>query len=259
MYLRFIRLVVREGTEAQFAGFYRERVIPALTAVPGCVFAGLLTPWRSEAHRSLTLWRSARDAHAYEDSGLYHRLLRESTPYLSSGTVWRARSGDPSRDETIAPGEPVERREVPPEGYEIVERSSAERLGGLPSSAFVRVVAVRAAPNRLGEFVALYREHVLPALRATAGCLGVILAEGEGDSNAVLSITIWDREESSTRYEMSGEFERLRRQVEPTLVPIAPWHQADAGTEGGLERSPLEVASYRLVHGSKLADPGEPG
>ena len=65
MYLRFIRLVVREGAESGFQSFYRERVIPALSETLGCLFAGLLTPWRSDEHRSLTLWRSPDDARAY--------------------------------------------------------------------------------------------------------------------------------------------------------------------------------------------------
>jgi len=86
MYLRFVRLSVREGEEAKFAKFYRDRVIAELESTPGCRFAGLLRPWRGSEHRSLTIWDSPEAAEAYEKSGLYHRLLRESEAMLDSTT-----------------------------------------------------------------------------------------------------------------------------------------------------------------------------
>src|SRR5262249_46972692 len=52
MYLRFVHLQVREGQEAAFTRFYQERAIPALAATEGCLFAGLLAPWRGESHQS---------------------------------------------------------------------------------------------------------------------------------------------------------------------------------------------------------------
>lgn len=251
MYLRFIRLVVREGSEAAFQTFYRERIIPALTAVPGCVFAGLLTPWRSDEHRSLTLWRSADAALAYEKSGLYHQLLGESMPYLSSRTVWRARLADDPL-ETLAPGaDPANQREIPPEGYELAGADAEEKLGAAPRSVFVRVVAVQLATERREEFLARFRSLVIPALHATPGCLGALLAEGVRDRNEALSITLWDCETSATRYEMSGEFERLSRLVESTYAPMTHW-QLVLG-EGGIERRRApEIGTYQLVLGRRL-------
>lgn len=279
MYLRFIRLVVREGAEAEFQAFYRSRVIPTLNALPGCLFAGLLTPWRSEEHRSLTLWRSAEDAREYEEGGLYQMLLKESMPYLSSRTVWRARLTEEEREadgsatnqgaflnldalETLAPTSgpsPAPAvQEIPPEGYELLGDEAPEKLARLSRSVYVRVVAVKVAPDRRAKFETLYRDAVLPAVQEQAGCLGAFLAEGVRDPNEALSITVWDREESATRYEMSGEFERLTRQVEETLSPLSQWQLALG--EGGVERrrSP-GVATYHLVHGRKLARGDEPG
>ena len=66
MHLRILRLSVREGQEAAFTRFYQERVIPALAATEGCLYAGLLAPWRGEAHQSLTIWASAEHVAAYE-------------------------------------------------------------------------------------------------------------------------------------------------------------------------------------------------
>ena len=247
MYLRFIRLVVREGSEPAFQKFYRGRVIPSLAEVPGCLYAALLTPWRSEEHRSLTLWRSAEDAAAYEASGLYHDLLRETSPLLSGRTVWRARlTSDPL--ETQGPDDQeLGGKEIPPEGYELGDGEADPLLERVARSVFVRVVAVHIAPQHTAEFRTIFHEQVIPALRKVPGCLGALLAEGANDRNEALSITIWDREESATRYEMSGEFERLTRRLESTLSQLSQWHLTLGERGAEKERAP-EVASYHLVH-----------
>ena len=271
MYLRFIRLVVREGAEAEFQKFYRERVIPALTAVPGCMFAGLLTPWRSEEHRSLTLWRSAEEAAAYEKSGLYHELLRVTASLLSSRTVWRAKLAVDPLETQEPPDAETGGREIPPEGYSIPE-NEAQALLGLPSRRlFVRVVAVHVAPERRQEFHALFHQRVIPQLENVSGCKGVLLAEGLRDPGEALSISVWDREESATRYEMSGEFERLTRLLEPVLSQVAHWRlilgegseggggggvAAGGQVEGDDRQGTPEVGTFYLVQGRKL-DPDD--
>jgi heme-degrading monooxygenase HmoA len=253
MFLRFIRLVVREGSEPEFQRFYSERVIPALSAVPGCLFAGLLAPWRSEEHRSLTLWRSPEAARAYEESGLYHQLLDESKPYLSSRTVWRVRlAEDPL--ETIDPG----RKEIPPEGYELAGDERSGELEEMARPVFLRIVALRAGAGRREELAALYRDLVLPTLRETPGCLGALLASGSNDPNELLSITVWDREESATRYEMSGVFERLTRRLAPTFSPLSQW-QLTLGDAGPERRAAPGVTSYHLVGGKRLDREEKPG
>ena len=91
MFLRIVRLRVKEGQEAAFTSFYQERVIPAMAETDGCLYAGLLAPWRGEGHQSLTIWDSAESAAAYEEKGLYHQLLKEAAPFLSERTEWRIR------------------------------------------------------------------------------------------------------------------------------------------------------------------------
>ena len=245
MYLRFIRLHLREGSEPAFRKFYAERVQPALATTPGCLFAGLLAPWRGEDHRSLTLWRSPEDASAYENGGLYHQLLSEAEPYLSARTVWRARLVDDGGSEP-----PTLRREIPPEGYAL-DAGDAAGLDQARRSIYVRIVEVRVASERQSEFVELYRQQVLPALQSFAGCLGAFLAEGVRDPNELLSISVWDREESATRYEMSGEFERLTAATQSTFSPLRQWQLTLR--EGNELPSAPEVETYHLVHGRRLA------
>lgn len=249
MYLRFVRLDLRPESEREFAEFYRERVIPALEATPGCLFVALLRPWRGEAHKSLTLWESPDHALAYEESGLYHRLLREAEPYLSSTTAWRVRlARDPL--ETSDPG----LREIPPEGYE-VETGEAPATSGEGEAVYVRIVSLRVDPDRREEFVALYHDEVLPALRATGGCRGALLAEGAQSPSSMLSISLWDREEDAVRYEISGEFERLTRRLEKTFSPLYDWKLSlGSGREG--RGKGLEVSGYHFAVGKRLS-PGD--
>jgi heme-degrading monooxygenase HmoA len=251
MYLRLVQLRVHEGQEAAYARFYQDRVIPALAATEGCLYAALLAPWRSEAHQSLTLWSSPEHATAYERSGLYDRLLAEGGPMLADRAEWRVRlSLDPL--ETIPPDPP---REPPSEGYSVATPEGAATLGGREGgSPFVRIVVVRVTPEHLADFVALYRDEVIPALERVNGCRGAFVAEGVQHPTEVLSITIWDREEDAVRYEMSGEFERLAARLAGTFTPVYGWQTRLGGTQapGG-----LEVATYQVAKGRRLGPPGD--
>jgi len=250
MFLRIVRLRVREAEEARFTRFYEERVIPALDATAGCLYAGLLAPWRGEGHQSLTIWDSAESARRYEEKGLYQRLLAEAAPYLSERTEWRIRlATDPL--ETSDP----ERRELPSSGYNVEAQDGSAEMGGEGHSSFVRIVSLRVDPDHLDEFAAIYREKVIPALREVAGCRGVFLAEGAHDPNGVLSITLWNREEDAVRYELSGVSERLTAQLRATISPVYDWrltlNDAGAARPSGGGPGSLAVSSYQLVRGRR--------
>jgi heme-degrading monooxygenase HmoA len=245
MYLRLVRLQLREGAEAKFVAFYRERVIPALEQTAGCLYAGLLGPWRGNDHQSLTIWRSAREAEAYEASGLYHRLLRESERMLAATTRWRVRTAkDPL--ETID----GDRREIPPEGYRVEIGDAAKALES-DNPVYVRIVSLRVAPDRHDEFVDRYRERVMPAVERLDGCRGVLLAEGAEDPGSILSISFWAREEDAVRYELSGEFERLTAELQDTFSPVYTW-QVVLGAGADRRKQAPKVSGYHVVQGRKL-------
>jgi heme-degrading monooxygenase HmoA len=248
MYLRFVRLLVREGAEAKFVAFYRDRVIPALRSTDGCRFAGLLTPWHgSEAHQSLTIWDSPEHSEAYERGPLFEQLSRESAPMLSARAEWRVRlTRNP--EETIDPSQRV----VPSTGYVIGESGGAGLPAGGPP-VFVRIASVRIDPAQRAEFEELYRLEVIPALKERHGCRGVLLAEGAAQANEILSISLWDREEDAVRYEMSGEPERLTARLKSTFSRLYDWGMTLGGEREARTSAP-EVTSYHLVQGQPLKD-----
>jgi len=248
VYLRFVRLLVREGAEAKFDEFYRERVIPALRTTTGCRFAGLLTPWHGgDAHQSLTIWDSPEHATAYEEGPLYQRLSREAEPLLSARAEWRVRLGtDPQA--TIDPANRV----IPSAGY-VVEGAGGKGLPGGEKPIFVRIVSVRIAPERLPEFVDIYAHHVVPALRERPGCRGVLLAEGAEHPDGILSISLWDREEDAVRYEASGEPERLTARLKATFSRLYDWRLTLAAGSDPRAAAP-EVTTYHLVQGQPFEE-----
>jgi heme-degrading monooxygenase HmoA len=246
-YLRLLPLPVRAGQEAAFTRFYQERVLTALEATEGCLYAALLAPWRSESHQSLTVWSSPGQAAAYERAGDYLSLLAEAAPLLADGARWRV---SPAVDPLETAGEP--RRELPTDGYLVGGRAVAA-LAATRGGSFVRIVTVRLALDRNDEFIGLYRGEVVPALERVDGCRAIFLAVAVDDPQHVLSITLWDREEQAVRYEMSREFERLAVGLAATFAP-ATGRGAAAGGAGATSR--LEVTSYQVVRGRSLGGPG---
>ena len=83
MYMRFVRLKIKEEKVWDARTFYTERVFPSLETVDGCRFAGLL---QGNIHGgdyiSMTVWTSAEAAREYERGGLFDRLLDESDELL---------------------------------------------------------------------------------------------------------------------------------------------------------------------------------
>ncbi len=252
MYLRFVRLLVREGSEGQFADFYREKIIPALRATDGCRFAGLLTPWRGgDGHRSLTIWESPAKAQAYEEGGLYAHLLRLAEPMLSKRTEWRLQLGkDPLA--TIDPANRV----ISSDGYVVEASDSVEGIPAGERSLFVRILSVRVDLDQLKEFLELYAHYAIPMLQMQPGCRGVLLAEGVEHPDGILSITLWDREEDAVRYESSGEPERLTEKLKMTFSPIYDWRVTLVEGHDARAAAP-RVASYHLVQAQKLGPGSE--
>jgi heme-degrading monooxygenase HmoA len=247
MYLRIIKLLVKEGEEASFATFYRERVLKTLNVTDGCLFAALLEPWRGEGYRSLTLWRTAEDAHRYEERGIYHALLRQAEPMLSKRTEWRLRlASDPLETADLA------RREIPSEGYELESvADDGDKLREGQRGAFVRIVSIRVDPGRVAEFEATWAKEAMPSMRAQEGCRGALLGASSDGAGRMLSISIWDREQDAMRYEMSGEFERVTEALKGTFSALYDWGVTLGAGRDTRAEAP-EVSTYQIVMGRKL-------
>lgn len=253
MFLRLVRLKLKEGALWPFREYYEERVLPALEKTEGCLYAALLRPTAEPASRnldSLTLWESAAHADAYVASGLYDEFLDGADPLLAAATEWNA---DLTR---LLPGQrpPLPDPEVENFPVEVARDSASET--DLPA-LYLRIVDHRVEPARFNDLKNTYEQSVAPALLETPGCLATYLVEGLRGKSQALSISFWRDEASAIRYESGGQFDSLATLLSPYLSGLYQWRLslAPAGEERGLRGRDLSVSGFHVVAGKRLRFP----
>ena len=232
MFMRFMRLKVREDRTWDLQRFYRERVVPALQTTPGCVFASLLQPAVPGGECvSMTLWSGPEFAQAYESGGLFRELLDEAGRYL-------VREGEAAR----SPG--VETYHVVTGRGPGAEQSASPRL-------HVRIVTLMVRDGQSAALADRFRLEIVPALLAVRGCAGAFLVEEADRPNQALSITLWERDEDAVRYELSGAFDALTSKLNESLSGLYLWRHSLAATADheAVTGGDLHVDRYSLVVG----------
>ena len=250
MYLRLVRLHIREGSLWQFREHYESHILPALEATDGCLYAALLQPLARTANEdcdSLTLWESVAQANVYVESGRYDELLDGADPYLASATEWKA---DPFRPPS------GQRPPLPDPTVEVypVEVARQAPGGGETNAVFLRVVDHRVEPARFEELMRTYEDEVAPALLETPGCLAAYLVEGLRGRSQALSVTFWKDEASAVRYESEGRFDALVAKMRPYLSGLYQWRLSLApSAEGrGVSGGDLDVSGYTVLAARRI-------
>lgn len=249
MYMRFVNLKVREGKMRDLATFFEERIIPALEATPGCLYASLLQPSRDDDECvSMTMWRSRQAAEDYEKSGLYDQLLDDSDEFLAEVAEWKVRlSGDPKKEVPQLQDPDVQAFPVKVAAMgEIVDATG-------PQKFFIRVVAARIEAGRFEELKETYEKEITPALMATKGCRAVFLVESAGSSRA-LSVTVWDSEEEAIRHELSGALDELIAKVSEYFSGLYQWKMSldPSGERASVTGKDLDVKGFQVVIGRRI-------
>jgi heme-degrading monooxygenase HmoA len=251
MHLRFVRLRIKEEKIWEARRFFEDRVIPELERTDGCLFASLLQGTiHGDDYISVTVWSNAEAAAAYEQGGLFDRLIDESDELLNEAEEWATDltgAGDAVVFSGIEPE--VQTWEMP----RVPDEDVLERVG--EGRVFVRMVAIRLRDGAYDEFRRRFDDEVRPALATTPGCLGAFLVAGAGDDTRVLSVTMWAREEDAVRYGLSGEFERLTMRLKDTFSDLYQWKVALSGEPSASSISSsggLDVEGYQLVVGRRL-------
>jgi heme-degrading monooxygenase HmoA len=244
MYMRFLRIRVAEERLWDFQHFYKERVVPALEAMPGCLFASLLQPAVPGGECvSMTLWKNPESARSYEDGELFAELLDESRRLLTvqgADARIRARTSPPKAPRAEG------YRVVTGEGGLTPDSPSADRL-------HVRIVTLMVKDEQTAVLAERFRKKIVPSLMALKGCVGAFLVKGADRPTQALSITLWEREEDAVRYELSGTFDALTAKLADTLSGIYLWkHSLSAETEaerGEVTGDDLHIDRYSLAVG----------
>lgn len=253
MYLRLVRLKLREGAFWAFRTYYEERILPTLDRTEGCLYAALLR--RAEepvtaSCDSLTIWESAAHAEAYVSKGIYDVLLDGADPFLAEATEWKAELQ--RADSTPRPPLPDPAVETYP-----VEVARVGPTEGASPSLFLKIVDHRVEPKHFEELKRTWQESVAPGLLEIRGCRAAYLLEGLRGRSQALSVTFWDDESSAVRYETSGRFDALVSRVRPYLSGLYQWRLslAPAGTERDLRGTDLSVSGFHIVAGRRLGSP----
>jgi quinol monooxygenase YgiN len=251
MFMRFIHIRVQPDRLPDFEQFFDRRIVGALREIDGCLFACLLSnPEHPSECISMTLWSDADAAGRYQDSGLYQKLLDEADPYLWHSNEWRVRLSD---DLTLE----YEQVEDPPaiEAYPVQTRSGdPEALGYASPNMYLRIVAGEVREGMLESFTHHYEEAIIPTLLATDGCRYAYLAKALGDSNHVVSITLWDSKAKADAYELHGEFRDIMRSAEPFISSVFQWRMTLESPRRSRETSSadVQIEGYHIVAGESF-------
>ena len=87
---------------------------------------------------------------------------------------------------------------------------------------YLRLVKLKMMPGKFAELERYYREHVLPTLEQTPGCLFGTLTENVGE-NVSISLTLWDSREHIQEYEEHGRFQELMTGAQSLLADSSEW------------------------------------
>ncbi|KAA0256238.1 hypothetical protein FBQ97_21110 [Acidobacteria bacterium ACD] len=233
VHARLVRFGLKPGARAEFESLYASRILPALEGTAGFLGAALLSHLAAEeAIVSLTFWRERGAAEAYDRTGRFARLLNEAEALIAeegeAGPVLPA-GGD-----------------VSVEGYAAELLVEARLAGALLPGCVARTVTLRVDPGMREEFDRRYRAEVATARQDFPGLVAVLLLHAVERPGLVVGLSVWRGEDDAARYDLSGRFQELGRDLSETLSPAARWRAAwSAG--GDTEGAPdLEVDLYRV-------------
>jgi heme-degrading monooxygenase HmoA len=250
MYLRLVHLKVKPGRRRELREFYESRVMGALAQMPGCVHVALLEGRdRTEGWLSATFWKSYEQAEDYEESGLPAQLIEESEGILVHERQWKV---ELSQDMKVDYQSAMRALEV--EGYSIEDAGGrVDPRQGPQAFTYVRIVSLKIDPEKVEEFKRRWDKVVVPVLREVRGCRFAFLSEAIQDRHHMLSVSIWDNQQSALKYELSGKFHELTRRLQDTLAPDFKWKKALAPSVGSQASGPEpETRGYEVVAGGRV-------
>lgn len=246
MFLRMMELRANQEHLNFLKPFYDQIVLPDLQENADCFFAALMqNQVAPENFVSLSIWKHKEEAELYGQSEAYQKMRKQLLPILAESSEWKVQLTD-SLDLQYGPvkQEPVEKE------LEVRLRSGIFQPENEDfSRLYIRIVKVKTKQAGPEEFHKLYDSEIIPVLRKTPGCLFASLTENTDDEDEHFSFTIWENEQSATRYEENGQFGRLVDKVKHTLSEMTQWKMAleSTGKAQIKTNQDLDVTRYKLV------------
>jgi quinol monooxygenase YgiN len=88
---------------------------------------------------------------------------------------------------------------------------------------YVRLLSIRIKPALVEKHQDFYQREVMPALRASAGCLYASLLHAPGRLGECVSFTVWKDLAGLRAYEEDGNFDELMRKSQEYLAESTEW------------------------------------
>jgi len=250
MFMRLVQAKAKPAELMRLRRYYDDTVVRSLQKTQGCLHAVLLQSTRaSDEVISLTLWENEALAKAYEESGLFGRLMDEARPMLADSSEWRVElSKDLKLEQVPVPLEPT----VKAYPIAVMSRelnSHQER----PADLFLRIVSVRLKPEKRKEFETLYLHEIIPALHDTPGCRHAYLLAPAGQDPDALSVTVWESKTAADDYERTGRFAELVDKVKHTFTDLFQWRMTlDHDHKQTATSDDIMVDRYHVMAGKRL-------
>jgi heme-degrading monooxygenase HmoA len=254
MFMRLLQVRVNPDKIFDLERTYERIVLPELQKVRGCLYAGLVQSLEDKSDgMSLTMWESQGDAAAYEKSGKYEELVNATRSYFSDSSEWTMQlTANLELEYRPVTSEPIVKAydaDLPQGGQQGLD---PKRTGNM----YLRIVSMRINPEKIQEFIGIYKQEIIPALRKVDGCHDAYLAESLRERNEVLSITIWDSLQHARAYEITGEFDKLKAKLQHTFSNLSLWkigldETLANGTQGKAKKAvtsdDVAVRTYNVV------------
>ncbi|MEX1138079.1 MAG: antibiotic biosynthesis monooxygenase family protein [Bacteroidota bacterium] len=212
--MRTVKMHVKPDELHQFKSTYENSILPAFAVTKGCRYGALLQSTHNpEDCISLTFWTGEREAHDFEQSGEYDRLVKILSPHFSESSEPQIRlTKDLKLEYTSSTDEPEVRK------FEVASPHENPR-----GEIFLRMVSLKFRTEKVNEFKKHYTEKVIPVLRKVQGCRRAFIAAPADNPNELISVTEWESERAAQAYEHGGQFDALLESQRHFLSGLSDW------------------------------------
>ncbi len=216
MFMRTVKMIVKEDEIQKFRLAYEDQILKAFSKVKGCRYAALMqSTHHPDECISLTFWTSAADAHAYEQSGEYEKLVQILSPHFAESSELQIRLTKDLKIEYASSKDPEVRK------FEVRDEHHAKPTGDI----FLRMVSLKFKEEMVQVFKKHYEEKVIPVLRSVKGCRRAFLAAPADNPNELISVTEWENEKAAHEYEHGGQFDAILESQKHFFSGLYGWGQ----------------------------------
>ncbi len=251
MLMRLVEARLKPKILDGLESIYRDKIMPQLEQIPGCVFAGLLQDIKETNQLvSLTLWESEKQVRDYVESGIFQKNLDLVTPFMEESSEWKIQL---TKDDVLS-YEPV-KQELTIKSYPVKVDMQTVTQEIPTNRKYLRILSLNLMQGMEAEFKEIYHDEIQKELKKVNGCRYAFLIDNYEENKEMISFTIWDDLQSVELYEQQGMFKSLLEKVQHTLAELYQWKMSLESKEGSaisVTSRDIDVSKLAVVTGKKF-------